>query len=150
MPSPHLTELDIVKVLENSVQLYNNHPSGKVVLTLNVASINVMGDNLLLSRVFSNIILNGLQSASTDSKVTLQISVALVQQKCIIRFIDDGIGMDKEVQERMFTPYFSTKKAGSGLGLAIAKQGIEQCGGKIGFVSEVGKGTEFWIELDPV
>jgi two-component system, NtrC family, nitrogen regulation sensor histidine kinase NtrY len=49
--------------------------------------------------------------------------------------------------DKVFIPYFSTKKSGSGLGLAIAKQGIEQCGGKIGFESEVGKGTEFWVEI---
>jgi two-component system, NtrC family, nitrogen regulation sensor histidine kinase NtrY len=147
MPTPQLTKLNIVNVLKNAVNLYTNHPNGKVALNVSDDVVFVSGDDQLLSRIFSNIILNGLQSGGDDGKIFVQVALTNENNRCLIRFKDNGKGIESEARERVFTPYFSTKKSGSGLGLAIAKQGIEQCGGKIGFESEVGKGTEFWVEL---
>jgi signal transduction histidine kinase len=55
--------------------------------------------------------------------------------------------MSDDTIDRVFLPFFSTKKAGSGLGLAIAKQGIEQLGGTISFTSKLGVGTKFKIAV---
>ena len=147
MPTPQLTKLNIVNVLKNAVGLYANHPNGKVTIHVSMDSVFVSGDDQLLSRIFSNIILNGLQSGGDEGRMLVDVALTIENNKCLIRFKDNGKGIEPEARERVFTPYFSTKKSGSGLGLAIAKQGIEQCGGTIGFVSEVGKGTEFWVEL---
>ena len=60
---------------------------------------------------------------------------------------DYGKGIDNATLERIFEPFFSTKKRGTGLGLAIVKQIVEQHGGTIGVESEADKGTRFTIEL---
>ena len=57
------------------------------------------------------------------------------------------VGMDKATLERIFEPFFSTKKRGTGLGLAIVKQIVEQHEGTINVDSELGKGTTFRIDL---
>jgi len=71
-------------------------------------------------------------------------------QSIIIRISDNGIGMSENVRQHIFDPFFTTKPVGSGtgLGLAISHQIIvDKHQGKISCVSELGKGTEFIIEL---
>ena len=60
---------------------------------------------------------------------------------------DNGIGIDAQQQERIFTPYFTTKSSGSGIGLSVVRQIIEKHNGSIRFESRPGKGTTFYIRL---
>ncbi len=71
-------------------------------------------------------------------------------QSVVIRIADNGSGMPKEVKERVFDPFFTTKPVGqgTGLGLSISYQiVVEKHGGQLQCVSEVGKGTEFIVEI---
>ena len=66
------------------------------------------------------------------------------EEKIILEIIDNGIGMDSETQDKIFTPFFSSKGTkGTGLGLFIANAIIEQHGGEINVKSSIGKGTVF-------
>jgi signal transduction histidine kinase len=116
-------------------------------LRMDVGPIFVMTDVPLMNRILSNLILNGLQSGREDQLVQVNVIVLRENRQAIIRIEDDGIGMSEDTIDRVFIPFFSTKKAGSGLGLAIAKQGIEQLGGTISFTSKLGTGTMFTIAL---
>jgi len=66
------------------------------------------------------------------------------KEKIILEIIDNGIGMDSETQDKIFTPFFSSKGTkGTGLGLFIANAIIEQHGGEINVRSNIGQGTLF-------
>ncbi|MGE0590434.1 MAG: ATP-binding protein [Cyclobacteriaceae bacterium] len=146
MPAPILERIDITKTLTHSVDLHRGQ-GGKISLDLAGREIFVMGDEQLLIRIFSNIILNALQAGDEQSNIVLEISVRTLNGNCLIEFKDNGSGIDRELADKVFLPNFSTKKSGSGIGLAIAKQGIEQSGGKIWFETEIGNGTCFFIEI---
>jgi len=64
---------------------------------------------------------------------------------------DNGIGIARETQKRVFRLFEQPARpefySGTGIGLLLAKQGLARMGGKIGLVSEPGKGSSFWIEL---
>jgi signal transduction histidine kinase len=62
-------------------------------------------------------------------------------------FVDTGIGMAKEVMEKLWTPFFTTKAKGMGLGLSICKRIIEAHGGRISVESTIGKGTTFKVTI---
>jgi len=70
------------------------------------------------------------------------------EDKIFFEIIDNGIGMDDDTQEKIFTPFFSSKGTkGTGLGLFIANRIIKQHGGEINVKSKVGQGTLFQIKI---
>jgi signal transduction histidine kinase len=108
-----------------------------------------------LNQVFVNVIANAIDASPKDAAVT--ISTELIQvaagvnnearRVARVTIADRGSGIDKATRDRMFEPFFSTKKRGTGLGLAIVKQIVEQHEGTISVDSEPGKGTRFTIDL---
>ncbi len=146
MPAPILQRIDLVSLLRKSIDLYSNYEGGNVQFEYSEKQLFVNGDEQLLNRVFSNIILNAFQSRSEEA-VVVEVSLRTEENQVLIRFTDNGSGIAEELKDKIFAPYFSTKKSGSGLGLAIAKQGIEQSGGEIWFETKAGEGTTFFIRL---
>ena len=143
MPAPILQKVELVSLIRKSADLYANYEGGTVSFYDLGSPLFVMGDEQLLNRIFSNIILNALQSGAGRVEIILHRE----SNRALISFRDNGLGIDQDLKDKIFAPYFSTKKSGSGLGLAIAKQGIEQSGGEIWFESNPGGGTTFYIRL---
>ncbi|WP_462174425.1 sensor histidine kinase [Pseudoalteromonas xiamenensis] len=79
----------------------------------------------------------------------LWVSTYETQDKAVITFRDDGIGMDEQNKQKVFDAFFTTKPAGkgTGLGLSISMDIINQHNGSITVESTLGEGTEFVIEL---
>jgi two-component system, NtrC family, nitrogen regulation sensor histidine kinase NtrY len=145
MPEPIMQKIELVALVKRIVLLHSQ--SGELVFSSATKEAFVQGDEQLLGRTFSNIILNAIQSARPGHPQHLKIGVERKDANYVLTFQDNGKGIEPHVAERIFLSHFSTKKSGSGLGLAIAKQAIEQMHGKIWFETVVGQGTMFIIEL---
>jgi signal transduction histidine kinase len=113
-----------------------------------------------LSQVFVNIIANAIEASPKRAAVVISTEVInvradedddnegrVIKRRARVTIADQGSGMDKTTVDRIFEPFFSTKKRGTGLGLAIVKQIVEQHDGTINVVSKPGEGTRFVIEL---
>ncbi|MEN3334425.1 MAG: hypothetical protein V7641_3790, partial [Blastocatellia bacterium] len=99
-----------------------------------------------LREVFVNIILNALDAMPQGGR----LRIASKQKNGFVRvtFSDSGLGMTREVRQRIFEPFFSTKGVtGMGLGLAVSYSIVERHGGEIDVRSILGRGTTFTISL---
>lgn len=104
------------------------------------------GDEDQLRQVFTNLILNGLQSMPDGGE--LLVGVEIVNEGEIqVRVQDYGCGISEEDMAKLFTPFFSTKPRGTGLGLAVSYGIVSDHGGEIKVSSTAGNGTEFIVLL---
>ncbi len=145
MPEPVMQSLEIVSLLKRIVDLHTH--AGDLIFSSSIKEGFILGDEQLLGRTFSNIIINAFQSAQPGKAMQVKITLAKDDVNYVISFQDSGKGIQPHEAERIFSPYFTTKQSGSGLGLAISKQAIEQMKGRIWFETVDGKGTTFLISL---
>lgn len=108
---------------------------------------NVSVDVNKIKTAFLNIILNAIE-AMEPQKGILKIDTLGRETKCIVTITDNGTGMDKDILNKLFEPYFSTKPKGNGLGLTQAQNVILNHQGTIEVESEPGEGTKFTIFLN--
>ena len=104
-----------------------------------------MADAKLLKQAVLNIILNAQQAMPDGGELILRTS--LDGGHVVIEIIDTGKGVPEKLRDKIFGPFFSTKKDGSGLGLVVTRRIIDQHGGAVSFVSEQGTGTDFVIRI---
>ncbi|HEU4389595.1 MAG TPA: GAF domain-containing protein [Blastocatellia bacterium] len=106
----------------------------------------VLGSPSELREVFVNLILNALDAMPAGGR--LVISTSETGSSVVVRFSDNGVGMSRQVRDRVFEPFFTTKStAGMGLGLAVSYGIIDRHAGRIDVESEPGSGATFTISL---
>lgn len=101
----------------------------------------------LIKSCLLNIITNAIYAMKNSEVKTLFIKTELIEDNMVIKISDTGSGVPEELIDKIFEPFFSTKKEGLGLGLPLAKKVIEEHGGKIEFSSRIGQGSEVKIYL---
>ena len=116
-------------------------------LELPKVDFEVYADRNHVTRVINNLLKNAIQAIPEDRKGQIKISLYQQENKAILKVVDNGTGIPPEIQEKVFSPNFSTKNSGTGLGLAICKSIIEGFKGDIYFETEMDKGTIFYVEL---
>ncbi|MFP5042137.1 sensor histidine kinase [Parasediminibacterium sp. JCM 36343] len=141
-----MEEVNISEKLHGIVQLYRQ--SGSVTIRYEQQPPHiVLGDKIQLSRLFTNLIKNAVESVEDGSKCLIEITQVLASDHVTIAIKDNGKGIDPETALHIFQPNFTTKTSGTGLGLAICKGIVEKLKGTISFETEVGKGTVFIVTL---
>lgn len=104
-------------------------------------------DGVQFKRVIINIFDNALQAVSNSGTIHVAVDFDIAVNKAYISIADDGPGIKDEDKEKLFLPYFSTKKDGTGLGLAIASRIIAEHRGYIRIRDNKPHGTIVTIEI---
>lgn len=105
----------------------------------------LQADRHRLTQVLNNLVLNAIQASEPGSPVSIRAQKRKGQ--VIIEISDRGCGIPRDSQDKVFKPFFSTKKEGTGMGLAISKRIIELHQGRLIFQSNRPTGTIFSISL---
>lgn len=144
-----LTETCINTVIEKTIKLSKDRLHLKdmqftPILEKNLPPIKV--DSKKFKTALLNIVINSIE-AMEQGKGHLKISTSKVGNDCVIHINDNGSGMDKETQNKLFDPFFTGKSSGMGLGLTSTQNIVHLHNGSIDVESELGTGSTFIIKL---
>jgi two-component system nitrogen regulation sensor histidine kinase NtrY len=148
-PAPN----DLNVAIREVVGLFETaHPSIRIVFVPEQRLPTFEFDRDQIKRVFINLFDNAVSALDSVPpgrlrEIRLETHYNELLKMAVVTVRDSGPGMTEEVRNRVFEPYFSTKKDGTGLGLAIAKRIVNDHDGFIRVTSTADEGTQFLIEL---
>ncbi|MBV1776984.1 GHKL domain-containing protein [Burkholderiaceae bacterium DAT-1] len=105
--------------------------------------VNVSGKDMLGGVI--NLLENAVEATTDGGRIAVRLNV--YRDNAFLEVEDNGCGIAQELQERLFEPFFTTRKEGTGLGLAIVRNLVTAYAGEIGVQSALGKGARFTIRL---
>jgi PAS domain S-box-containing protein len=149
-PTAKPAPANINLIVENTLAMFNGRLDGIHVQTFLSPDLpKVMADGEAIKRALANLVDNAAEAMQDALVRDIQISTALVASRDAVEITvaDTGHGVTQELKERLFLPYFSTKKRGTGLGLAIVSRIIEDHRGSIRVEENKPVGTRFVVEL---
>ncbi len=111
------------------------------------ASTAIDGDENQLRQVFTNLIVNAVQSMEGGGRLTVRTGIDYDASLCRVEIEDTGNGIPPEQVKDIFTPFFTTRQTGTGLGLSVSYGIVKNHGGMITVRSEPGIGSSFTVTL---
>ena len=148
MPSVAAEPADLEPLLQTTLELYDGLFQDLVITKKFAEEVpKVLVDPELIRRVFINIIDNAIEANQESGEVVIETGFDEGLGMARVEVADDGPGVPTEEHDKLFLPYYSTKKRGSGLGLAIVKRIIAEHRGRVRVENNQPKGARFVIEL---
>ena len=141
---------DINAIVNQALLLFDGRLDGIRVQTFLAADLpQVQADPEAMKRAVANLVDNAAEAMHNSLMKEIVISTALVEERDAVEIViaDTGYGVTPEVKERLFLPYFSTKRRGTGLGLAIVSRIVEDHRGSIRVEENSPVGARFIVEL---
>jgi len=152
-PASNPQPADINEVIENALSMFNGRLDGiRLHKSLSPDLPKVLADAESIKRAVANLVDNAADALQDSMVREIEISTNLVASRDAVEIsvADTGHGVTRELKERLFLPYFSTKKRGTGLGLAIVSRIIEDHHGSIRVEENRPVGARFVVELPVV
>ncbi len=154
-----VSSLNISEIIEDILNFSDfftyNQPHIKINIFQRDNDLIILGNKSSLIQIILNLIVNAIDAINEAKRENGEINIffdrVYINDTRKVRIIveDNGIGIKKEIQEKIFQPFFSTKNgeksSGSGLGLSIVSQEVERLNGTIEVCSKEGEGTKFII-----
>lgn len=141
LPQPLLKLITTGELLEGVVRLMQSKEND-LHLSIPAAPLRLVADKEQIEQVLINLIKNARENEATQ--ITLSAGITSGNH-IFMRVADNGTGIEPEVQEHIFIPFFTTKATGSGIGLTISRQIMHQHHGSIEVQSDEGMGCTFTL-----
>lgn len=147
MPAQQNEMLNVVEITRLAMELFTED---YINYSYEEKEIIVEFDRTQLIRVVTNLVKNAIQAISENRPPRIEVRVFQQDNMVMITVKDNGIGITKENEPKIFEPKFTTKTSGMGLGLGMVKNILETSGGSITFTSEENKGTTFKVSFPKI
>lgn len=149
LPQPNYTEVNISGLITHISRLLKSKlEENKIYLEIICPkNINIRADHELVEQVIINLFLNAIEAVQDQKTKTISIQSYTKNDFKIIEIIDNGPGINDEVLEQIFIPFFTTKKTGSGIGLSLSKQIMQLHRGNLSVNSKIDIGSTFILKF---
>jgi nitrogen fixation/metabolism regulation signal transduction histidine kinase len=151
IPKPRQVQIGVRTLLEELCMLHRKELMEKnIQLKISVYpdDLTISADKNMIEQVIINLIKNAIQAFEDQENKLIELKASLNEKsRPLISIKDNGTGIDPEAMEKIFIPFFTTKKTGSGIGLSLSRQIMRQHQGTLTVKSTVGQGTEFFMRF---
>ena len=148
MPAPRAVPTDLHQLLRDTLALYDGIFADVTIERRFAANLPLVAlDAEQIRRVIINLVDNAIEAMERHGR--LVVATERDRANTVVRVVlaDDGPGIPVAERDKLFLPYYSTKRRGSGLGLAIVRRIVAEHGGSIDVGDNAPRGTRFTIEL---
>ena len=149
IPELMLTRVDITNLLKQTINLLRPEFDKNKIVIDNVGiehGLVAQADPSWLEQVLINVFKNAIDALEDRGNTQIKIVAFSRSQRLYVEISDNGGGMDKETLDKIFIPFFTTKKNGNGIGLSLSRQIMKLHKGSLSVTSELGKGTVVLME----
>ena len=146
-----LQEVDLGTLVRGLLESYPNLHSSEADIDLQLDGIRVLGNPSGLVQCFSNLLGNAVKFVAPGVRPSVRIFAERKNDKIKVWVTDNGIGIPAVATDKLFGMFQrmhrQSEYPGTGIGLAIVRKAVERMNGSVGFESQEGKGSRFWVEL---
>jgi nitrogen fixation/metabolism regulation signal transduction histidine kinase len=150
LPQPKIKTVMLKALIEKTAQFMRQElKKTNITFTTSCSSdyLTIQADAEMIEQVLINLVKNAMESLAHSSSGKIELNGKYVDQSVILEVIDNGPGIIPEAINRIFVPFFTTKKTGSGIGLALSRQIMQMHNGSLTVESELDVQTVFTLRF---
>jgi nitrogen fixation/metabolism regulation signal transduction histidine kinase len=151
IPPPDKKPVSLEQLFESTITLVNTDSASKTITISREVSppdIEIFADKKQISQVLINLVKNSMEALKTNSEGKIMLKGEVIENGRVrVTVTDSGPGIPRDLMDKIFIPFFTTKESGSGIGLSLSRQIMLLHGGSLKMISEPGKQTVAVLEF---
>ena len=147
LPKPVFKTISLTNIVESALNfLKPEFEKNQIKIINSLENQTILADQKMIERCLINLYLNAIYAVSQNTEKTIKTEIKTQNKRIILSVEDNGIGISKEIQDKIFLPFFTTRSNGSGIGLTLSKSIIEAHKGYLNYKPlEQGSRFEIWF-----
>ncbi|WP_306783608.1 sensor histidine kinase [Flavobacterium poyangense] len=143
LPSPKKEKIELQQLIRNCFEIMNPLFKEKQIEVVNTITLDhwLLVDHQQIEQVLINLLTNSMHALEEVEEKQILITAEAIENRIFIKITDSGNGIEKQIENKIFLPFFTTRKEGAGIGLTLSKSIIEAHGGYLDFRNQDGKTT---------
>lgn len=147
LPKPFFKTISLTNIVESALNfLKPEFEKNHITIINSLENHSISADEKMIERCLINLYLNAIYAVSDNVERTIKTEIKTQNKRIILSVEDNGVGIQKEIQDKIFLPFFTTRSGGSGIGLTLSKSIIEAHKGYLNYKPlEKGSRFEIWF-----